>query len=587
MADTTQDGDAHGHVRRAVRAAALIACGVQAASGLARAQIDVLAVAVSESQAPGTGGALYITLGTPVINTYGVLAFKAGLSTGGECVMVGSSQTLSPAARTGEAPPSIPLSQFSVFDQPLISDAGAVAFTASIVGGDATFESNRVAVGGPPGALALVARTGDSAPGTFSGEAFYGFDTLRMGGSGHIALLATLSGEFVDSTNNTGVWSGTALAPLALAARGGDLVGSAIPGTLYTSIGVPSINAQGQVALTGIIAGSGVGTTNDQVTFRGVPGALAVALREGAQAADAPAGVRYAALGSPALNGAGRVALSGNLRGAGVTVFNDTAAWTDADGAWSQVVRAGDPATGVPNANISIPGSVRLNARGRVVLLSALTGAGITPANDLALWTDVPGTLTLIAQKGRPAPQAEPGVTIGAFGPAAINAQGLVVFRVTLAGPGVSAANNAAIYVWDVLGTRLVARTGSAMTLDGVPRTISALAVALDSGLQDGRPCSFGERGLLAFRAASSDGFETVALGALSRCMADIVGVGDEGVPDGQYTLDDVLAFVNAWADSDLIGDLADVGGRPFPDGQLTLDDILLFTNAYNDGCPY
>lgn len=551
------------------------------------AQVDVRAIAVTGWGVPGAGGDTYGALGTPTINAVGTMVFKAGLSGAGECIMAGASATLWPAARAGDAPPSIAASQFTTFDQPVISNTGAVAFSASINGGDATFESNRVVVCGPPGALSLMARTGTGAPGTFSGEVFYGFDTVRLGAGGHLALYATLNGEFVDGTNNAGVWSGATPATLVLAARSGDLVGAVIPGTLFTSVGIPSINAQGALALSGIIAGSGVSSTNDQVVFRGPPGALAVALREGAQAADAAAGVRYAALGVPGINAAGRIALAGSLRGTGVTAFSDTAAWTDAGGAWSQVVRAGDPATGVPNANISIPGSPRINAHGRLVLLSALTGAGINPSSDLALWSNVGGALTLVAQKGAPAPGVGGGVVISGFGPFALNAQGLVVYRATLSGPGVDASNNTALFVWDALGTRLVARTGTPIEVAGQARTPATIGVLLDSGLQDGRACSLSERGVLALQASFTDGGSAILTASLSRCPADIVEVGGTPTPDAQYTLDDILAFVDAWTFDDLIGDLAQLGGEPFPDGKLTLDDILLFVNAYNDGCPY
>lgn len=80
---------------------------------------------------------------------------------------------------------------------------------------------------------------------------------------------------------------------------------------------------------------------------------------------------------------------------------------------------------------------------------------------------------------------------------------------------------------------------------------------------------------------------------------ADIVAIGEYPIADGQLTLDDILAFINAYNDSlgcpnpDLlpglacnIADITGIGGPPAqPDGQLTLDDILEFVNAYNDGC--
>lgn len=102
----------------------------------------------------------------------------------------------------------------------------------------------------------------------------------------------------------------------------------------------------------------------------------------------------------------------------------------------------------------------------------------------------------------------------------------------------------------------------------------------------------------------SPDGWPYVltATGRLYRivraCPADLVEIGGGPGPDGHLTLDDILAFINAYNDGEgcprtpgtgpcAIADLCGIGGSPaLPDGQLTLDDILEFVNAYNDGCP-
>lgn len=84
----------------------------------------------------------------------------------------------------------------------------------------------------------------------------------------------------------------------------------------------------------------------------------------------------------------------------------------------------------------------------------------------------------------------------------------------------------------------------------------------------------------------------------LGPCLADIVAIGGEVGPDGLYTLDDILAFIDAYNDSIgcpgpapcNIADLTGIGGTledlGAPDGLLTLDDILVFIDAYNEGCP-
>lgn len=77
--------------------------------------------------------------------------------------------------------------------------------------------------------------------------------------------------------------------------------------------------------------------------------------------------------------------------------------------------------------------------------------------------------------------------------------------------------------------------------------------------------------------------------------LADVTDEGDTGAgPDGQLSLDDILAFINAYNDGGgcpgpppcNLADITDEGNSGAgPDGQLSLDDILAFINDYNEGC--
>ncbi len=84
--------------------------------------------------------------------------------------------------------------------------------------------------------------------------------------------------------------------------------------------------------------------------------------------------------------------------------------------------------------------------------------------------------------------------------------------------------------------------------------------------------------------------------GSIACNRADVTDIGDTGAgPDGQLTVDDIIAFVNTFSDG--IGcpgaspcnlaDITDIGDTGSgPDGQLTVDDIIAFFNAFSDGCP-
>jgi hypothetical protein len=66
------------------------------------------------------------------------------------------------------------------------------------------------------------------------------------------------------------------------------------------------------------------------------------------------------------------------------------------------------------------------------------------------------------------------------------------------------------------------------------------------------------------------------------RAAADIAGAGQVPVPDGQFTADDIIVFINGFFAGN--ADVADFGGTgqtDGADGQLTADDIILFINAF------
>ncbi len=84
-------------------------------------------------------------------------------------------------------------------------------------------------------------------------------------------------------------------------------------------------------------------------------------------------------------------------------------------------------------------------------------------------------------------------------------------------------------------------------------------------------------------------------LGSLACNRADVTDIGDTGAgPDGQLTVDDIIAFINTFSDATgcpgaapcNMADITDIGDTGTgPDGQLTVDDIIAFFNAFSDGC--
>lgn len=54
---------------------------------------------------------------------------------------------------------------------------------------------------------------------------------------------------------------------------------------------------------------------------------------------------------------------------------------------------------------------------------------------------------------------------------------------------------------------------------------------------------------------------------------------------DDAVEIDDLILFLNAFAEGDAIADLGSAGGADVPDGVVTLDDLLLFLGLFEIGC--
>src|SRR5688572_27583705 len=93
----------------------------------------------------------------------------------------------------------------------------------------------------------------------------------------------------------------------------------------------PFLEDLNRAAFVAQLTGAGVNATNDFGIWAGNMGALTLVAREGGAAAGIGLPVRYDSFtSSPIINNNGDVLFQGNLTGAGVTPFNDTALWAGA-----------------------------------------------------------------------------------------------------------------------------------------------------------------------------------------------------------------------------------------------------------------
>jgi hypothetical protein len=307
------------------------------------------------------------------------------------------------AARSGVQIPGQPdgFRYRVVPQQHVLGDSGLVAFSTFLVGPGVTFETDGIVVLSRPGSVRLV-REGvplDSLGGrsvvlsplefwpvVFGGVHLNAGVSVEGGGTPHRAII---SAEPVTIRAQEG-WS----------LRG-------LPGTTLEQFATyPSVGYAGELVYSARLVGPEVTPANEWMIWLNGYGLVA---RGGDAAMGQPEGVRYRFFDSPVLYGRERgVMVFSTLAGTGVTDATNTALVAGPAGGIRVIARAGDQAPGVPEGvafdHFSSSRGFKVayvNAKGDVVFLNRLRGAGVTAANDLAVFVrEAGGPLRLVLREG-------------------------------------------------------------------------------------------------------------------------------------------------------------------------------------------
>ena len=454
--------------------------------------------------APGLSGAVFgRQFGEPVLNDAGQVAFKTSLGTDPAtlddfAIWSGPAGAVAAVARTGVLAGNRP-ALFKTFNRPLLNNAGQVAFSGE-------FE---VGVDDLPGIWSSgnLILAGDSAPQT-GGEHFRTFGSPLLNDRGKIAFRAHLAhSTAVDGANDTGIWLGNASdGSLRLVARTlGPATGT---NEAYATLEEPALNANGDVRFHADLTGPT--PVCNQGIWQNRNGDFDALIQPCTEVAGTDANVRYSTLDSPLLSNTGRIAFSADITGPGVvTGVDDRGIWLQMARGFRMVARTGAQLPGVPDDEdvaLDAVGSLDFdpvfNNRGQVAFLSHLTGTDVTPESDLAiLGVDSSGELVTVARTGDP-------LTIAA----------------------------------------------------GEVRTITDLRLATGLSGSDGKGKSLNDSGELVFWAEWTDGVD-VAEGIIMGSMMITL--------DGDVNLDGVVDR----ADVDLITQW--YTSYDFPDGDIDLDGLV------------
>lgn len=473
----------------------------------ATAQISYSTIALSGQPAPGTpAGITFNGFIWPVINNAGKVAFTAGLTGTGidvnndSGIWSNSTGSLALVARAGMTAPGS-----SGFFQPLFGTSivldsnGAVTFISSLGGPGINSTNNSGVWSGPANALAIVALAGMHAPGTAGNANFSSF--LSAGDAmGRLVFGANLSGTDT-AGSHTGIWAGTTNA-LQVAARAGDQAPGTEAGTTFSQFHNYVVNPSGQVAFVANLQ------TNQTGVWRGSPGALALVARAN-DLAPGTNGAMFSTFGVVSMNAAGHVLFDAQLTGAGVTTANQSGLWAGTPGAISLVARAGSSAPGMPAGTVFTSFiNAYITENDRIVFFAS------DSTNASGIWSGTPGAISLVAHENSPAAGA-PGENFSFLNSAEINRAGEIAFSAQVEPAPPSGLRG--IWATDPQGVlRLIVLEGNSVDLGGGDvRQISFLTFQLGGGNQDGLPSSLNDSGAIAFQANFTDASSGVFTAAL------------------------------------------------------------------------
>lgn len=571
--------------------AVVCAANIVAACGVASAQVTYSVVAKTGDIAPGTGGRIFDSFGSPAINNAGSVLFYSDM-TGSTSNDGGFWSTASGSieleARENDLAPTLGGLVFDITtaSSGYLDDQGRPVLSTGVSGAGVTTSNDGCLWDKRSGSLQVLGRQGEIAPGTGPGIVYAGtnsFFNVRVGATGMVAFSSVVSGSGVSTANDRLIYSDV-LGTLQPVAREGSPAAGLPAGVIYSVLGTDNspVGDLGEIAFYATLSGTGVTSTTDESIWYSSASGTQLLAREGEQAPGLAGGVTFTGFGSVGMSRNGLAAFTGTLTGTGVNSTSDRAIWVGVPGGLNLVVREGDAAPGLSvgaRFNVLPTTAHCVNTSGQIAFAGSITGTDVATANDGTLWSNGDGELRLVAREGFSAPELPPGVIFtDSFSAPLINEQGQICFTATISGPGVTSTNNETLWATDSLGALVLVMREGTTQLDVNPdpevtdlRTVSSFGF-LDVPGWNG----FNDRGELAIDVTfvgSTDAIVIAALPVITQCPncpADF----DE---DGGVTGADIAAFFAEFE-----------GGLPCADtdqdGGITGADIAVFFVAYEAG---
>jgi len=384
---------------------------------------------------------------------------------------------------------------------PVVNNDGHTAFIGAIAGSGVN-NSNRIGIWseGGEGALSLVARTGEIAPGMGIGEQFTGWfgfgggDTDRpvyLNNKGHIVFWSSLP------NGGQGIWARAGADDLHQVVRAGNAAPGTESGVEFTGFNISeflAFNDQDEVIFLGGLTGPSIDSSNNFGIWKSTnDGVLHLIARNGATAPGLGPGVvfnfRSFNFAVPAFNNKGSVVFKAPFMGPGVSIDSDSGIWkVTNEGGLSLQIREGDLAPGTtPGKFFSHFAEPTLNDQEQIAFVASLKESGTSlKESGTGIWVQsVEGDLEVVVLADDLALDAGPGIHFSRFGPLngyspmVLNKEGMVAFQAVLKGPNISPFAFHSRSLWKGRsdeGVSLVARQG-----DIAPGTLGAIFNEFDT----------------------------------------------------------------------------------------------------------
>ena len=283
---------------------------------------------------------------------------------------------------------------FSQFGQiSTLSDSGKQLFVA-YGGGESNANTAALWIGGGDGSLTRIVTSGDPAPGTqttFSGQISPG--EVRINGHDDIAFVGLFGGS------DLGIWAKPSGSAMQKIAAKGDTAPGTPAGVTFSQVrALSEVTEGGLLAFRGTLQGSGVTIDNNVGIWAQANGQLTKVMRDG----EAAPGTNSIFIGpgpNPVVSESGRIAFREQLSG---TALDNDSMWSGVPGAIAMVIREGQHAPGTEDGVVFDTFSdPMINDAGDIWFYATLRGPGVTNANLEGVW-ELPAddALQLIARRG-------------------------------------------------------------------------------------------------------------------------------------------------------------------------------------------